>query len=119
MKKLGAVLGLMLLGGSAWADVAVTAKAAKGVEKHQPVGEATEFAVKDTVYIWTEVTGGENTKIKHVWSRDGKEEWSTELAIGGKKWTTNSRRVVKAGSYTVEIDGEDGKKLGEVAFTVK
>jgi hypothetical protein len=118
MKKV-LMLAVMLLSSSAWADVVVTAKAAKGVEKHQPVDEATEFAVKDKVWIWTEVTGGENTKIKYVWKRDGKEEWSTELPIGGKKWVTNSRREVKAGSYTVEIDGEDGKKLAEVSFTVK
>jgi hypothetical protein len=109
-----------LLAGSAWADLAVTAKAAKGIEKHQPVGEASEFTVKDTVWIWTEVTDGAGKKIKYVWKRDGKEEWSTELAIGdSKKWVTNSRRQVKAGSYTVEILGEDGAKLAEVAFTVK
>lgn len=108
------------LAGSVWADLAVTAKAAKGVEKHQPVGEASEFAVKDTVWIWTEITDGAGKKIKYVWKRDGKEEWSTELAIGdSKKWVTNSRRQVKAGSYTVEILGEDGAKLTEVAFTVK
>jgi hypothetical protein len=112
-------LALLTLGGTAWADLAVTVKAAKGVEKHQPVGEATEFAVKDTVWIWTEVTDGDGKKIKHVWKRDGKEEWSVELPVGSKKWVTNSRRTVKAGSYSVEIQGEDGAKLGEVAFTVK
>ena len=118
MKKL--ILAFMLLGSSAWADVVVTAKAAKGVEKHQPVDEATEFAVKDKVWIWTEVTGAPNTKIKHVWKRDGNEEWSQELAIGdSKKWVTNSRRTVKAGSYVVEIQDGEGKKLTEVAFSVK
>ncbi|HKA89455.1 MAG TPA: DUF2914 domain-containing protein [Haliangiales bacterium] len=77
----------------------VEVKAAKGVEKHEPVGEATEF--------------------KHVWKLDGKEEWSTELPVRAKIWVTNSRRVVKAGSYTVEILGGDGGTLGEVSFTVK
>ena len=114
-----AFLALAALATPAWADLGVTAKAAKGVEKHLPVGEATEFAVKDTVWVWTEVTGGEGKKIKHVWKRDGKDEWSIELPVGSKKWVTNSRRVVKAGSYVVEIQGEDGAKLTEVAFTVK
>jgi hypothetical protein len=119
MKRWLVVLGV-LCGGSAWADAAATAKAAKGVEKHQPVGEAAEFAAKDTVWIWTEVTDAPNTKIKHVWKRDGKDEWSQELAIGdSKKWVTNSRRVVKAGSYVVEVQDTGGKKLTEVAFTVK
>jgi hypothetical protein len=118
--RIALVLLTTAIGGTAFADLAVTAKAAKGVEKHQPVGEASEFAVKDTVWIWTEVTDGAGKKIKEVWKRDGKEEWSTELAIGdSKKWITNSRREVKAGSYSVEILGEDGAKLTEVAFTVK
>ncbi len=63
---------------------------------------------------------GAGKTIKHVWKRDGKEEWSQELKIGdSKRWVTNSRRVVKPGSYVVEILGEDGVKLTEVAFTVK
>jgi len=117
--KLVGMLVVMAVSGTAWADLAVTAKAAKGVEKHQPVGEASEFADKDTVWVWSEVTDGEGKKIKHVWKLDGKELWSTELAVGSKKWVTNSRRVVKPGSYTVEILGEDGTKLTDVAFTVK
>jgi hypothetical protein len=113
-------IATLLWAGTAWADAAASAKAAKGVEKHQPVGEASEFAAKDTVWIWTEITDAPNTKIKHVWKRDGKDEWSQELAIGdSKKWVTNSRRVVKAGSYVVEVQDGDGKKLTEVAFTVK
>ena len=114
------VVGIGLLGaGTAYADVVATCKAAKGVEKREPVGEATEFAPKDKVFAWCEITGGEGTSVKHVWKRDGKEEWATTLAIGSKRWVTNSRRTVKAGSYVVEILGADGTKLTEVAFTVK
>ena len=118
MKRIAWAVAALCLASSAFAAT-VEVKAAKGVEKHEPVGEATEFAAKDTVWVWTRITDGEGTTVKHVWKRDGKEEWSTELAVGSKKWVTNSRRVVKAGSYTVEILGGDGTKLGEVTFTVK
>jgi Protein of unknown function (DUF2914) len=115
---------LVLVGGFGLgvADAAPSAeaKSAKGVENREPVDEGTEFAAKDTVWIWSRILDAEGTKITHVWKRDGNEEWSTKpMAIGSKKWTTNSRRVVKAGSYVVEIQAEDGTKLTEVAFTVK
>jgi hypothetical protein len=115
------MFGLALAPAAARADVVVEAKAGTGVEKHQPVGVADSFAVGDKVWVWTHVTGGEGTKIKHVWKLDGKELWQTTLEIGGKDWTTNSRRqCTKAGSWVVEIQSEDGAtKLGEVAFTVK
>jgi hypothetical protein len=110
---------LLLTSAHAFAAPAAEAKAAKGVENREPVDEGTEFAAKDTVWIWSRITDADGTKVKHVWKRDGKEEWSVALSIKSKKWTTNSRRVVKPGSYVVEILAEDGTKLTEVAFTVK
>jgi hypothetical protein len=115
----GLVLICALGLGVANAAPGAEAKAAKGIENHEPVDEATEFAAKDTVWIWSRITDAEGTKVKHVWKRDGKDEWSVALPIRSKRWTTNSRRVVKAGSYVVEIQAEDGTKLTEVAFTVK
>ena len=118
MKKL-LLCVVTLVAAPALAAPTVEVKAAKGVQKHEPVDPGDTFAVKDTVWVWTHVKDGSGTKIKHVWKRDGKEEWSTTLDIGGKDWVTNSRRVVKAGAYVVEVQAEDGTKLGEVAFTVK
>ena len=112
-------LSFLLMGGAALAAPAAEAKSAKGVENHEPVDEASEFAAKDTVWVWSRITDAEGTKVKHVWKRDGKEEWSVALPVRSKKWTTNSRRVVKAGAYVVEILAEDGSKLTEVSFTVK
>jgi hypothetical protein len=96
----------------------VEVKAAKGVENHEPVGAGDQFAAGDKVWIWTHVTGADGTKIKHVWMKDGKEEWTAILTIGSSDWRTNSRREVSAGSWTVQVQTEDGTKLGEVSFTV-
>ncbi len=101
-------------------SAAAEIKAAKGVEKREPVEEGTTFAVGDTVYAWTRVTGATGTKVTHVWKRDGKETWKAYLKIGSNRWTTNSRRKMsKPGSWTVDVVGADGTVLGSVAFTVQ
>lgn len=95
-------------------------KAAKGIDKREPVDEGTTFAIGDTVYAWTRVTGAAGTKVTHVWKRDGKEVWKAYLRIGSKRWATNSRRkMTKAGSWTVDVVAEDGTALASVSFTVQ
>jgi DUF2914 family protein len=103
----------------AWAAATAEVKAAKGVEKYEPVGEGDSFADKDTVWVWSKIKDGDGTKVKHVWKKDGKEDWTAELDIKSNLWVTNSRRVVSPGAWTVEVQAEDGSKIGEVAFTVK
>jgi hypothetical protein len=99
---------------SASADV----KAAKGVDKKEPVEEGTEFTAGTKVWVWSKVHGAKDTKVKHVWKKDGKESWTATLDVKNDNWATYSRRTVKAGQYTVEVVGADGTKLGEVTFTV-
>jgi hypothetical protein len=94
-------------------------KAAKNVEKYEPVEAGDTFAAKDTVWAWSRVTGEDGKTVKHVWKKDGKEEWSASLKIGSNDWRTYTRRTVSAGSYEVEVQAEDGTKLGSVSFTVK
>lgn len=94
-------------------------KAAKGVDKKEPVEPGDTFAAGTKVWIWTRVTGAAGTTIKHVWKKDDKQVWQASLKIGGPKWTTSSRRQLKAGSYTVEVVGADGASLGSVSFTVQ
>lgn len=102
--------------GSASADV----KAGTGVENKESVGTATEFAAGTKVWVWTRVTGlAAGTAVTHVWKKDGAKNWQVKLKIGGAKWTTSSRRQVKAGSWTVEVQAADGTVLGSTDFTVK
>jgi hypothetical protein len=101
------------------APPAAEVKAAKGVEKFEPVEAGDSFAAKDVVWAWSRVTGADGQTVKHVWKKDGKEEWSASLKIGSNDWRTYTRRTVSAGSYEVEVQAEDGTKLGSVSFTVK
>ncbi len=105
--------------GRAAAEPTAEVKAAKGVENKQPVDEGTSFTAGEKVWVWSRVTGADGQTIKHVWKRDGKDEWTANLKIKSAKYTTHSRRNVRAGEYTVEVQAEDGSKIGEVSFSVK
>ncbi len=94
-------------------------KAGTGVENKESVGTASEFTAGTKVWIWSRITGAANTTVQHVWKKDGAKVWAANLKIKGNKWTTASRRQLKAGSYSVEVVGADGAVLGSVAFTVK
>lgn len=94
-------------------------KAGTGVEKREIVGEATTFPAGTTVWVWSLVKNGEPS-VRHVWKRDGKEVWSATLRIGGKKWSTQSRRrIPSAGNWEVDVQTSDGASLGTVAFSVQ
>jgi hypothetical protein len=95
-------------------------KAATGVAKKEPVGEATSFPKGTKVWAWSKVIGAKGTTVKHVWKRDGATLWEKELTIGSNQWRIYTRRTLnKPGSYTVDVVGEDGSVLGSVTFTVE
>ena len=94
-------------------------KVGTGVEKHEIAGEAASFPAGTTVWVWSRVLNGEGN-IKHVWKLDGKEVWTATLAVGSKKWSTQSRRAIaKPGSWSVDVQTEAGASLGTVSFTVQ
>ena len=94
-------------------------KVGTGVEKHEIVGEANSFPAGSTVVVWSRVLNGDGN-VKHVWKRDGKEVWTATLAVGSKRWSTQSRRVIpKAGSWEVDVQTEAGAQLGTVSFTIQ
>jgi hypothetical protein len=100
-------------------DASAEVKAGTGVEKREIVGEATSFPAGTTVWVWSLVTNAEGS-VKHVWKRDGKEVWTATMKIGGKKWSTSSRRTIpKAGSWEVDVQTADGASLGTTAFTIQ
>lgn len=135
MRKLGIVIALSLVTSLAAAEdaakppatepapAASTAsaevKAGTGVEKRAIVGEAASFPAGTTVWVWSLIRNGEGA-VKHVWKRDGKDVWTATLVVGGKKWSTQSRRTIpKPGAWEVDVQTADGASLGTVAFTIE
>ena len=101
------------------ASASAEVKAGTGVEKHAIVGEATSFPTGTTVWVWSQITGGEGN-VKHVWKRDGKEVWSATLPVGSRRWATSSRRTIPAaGSWQVDVTTEAGQQIGTVSFTIQ
>lgn len=133
-RTLALALSMMLSAGAAFAgddpppppagapaagDVTAEVKAGTGIEKREIVGEAAAFPAGTTVWVWSLVRNAEGS-IKHVWKRDGKEVWSATLNVGGKKWSTSSRRTIpKPGAWEVEVQTADGASIGTVAFTIE
>lgn len=94
-------------------------KACTGIESRMPTGEGTSFKAKETVYVWSEVSGMAGKEVEHVWKRDGKEVRRAKFSVGAKRWRMNSRQQNAAkGAYQVEVVAGD-QKLGEVTFTVE
>ena len=104
---------------TASAAAAAEVKAGTGVENKESVGTASEFAAGTKVWVWSRITGAANTTVQHVWKKDGAKVWAANLKIKGNKWTTASRRQLKAGSYSVDVVGADGTVLGTTSFTIK
>lgn len=101
------------------ASASAEVKAGTGVENHAVVGEATSFPSGTTVWVWSQIAGGDGN-IKHVWKRDGKEVWAATLPVGSRRWATSSRRTIPAaGSWQVDVTTEAGQQLGTVSFTIQ
>lgn len=135
MRKLGIVIALSLVTSLAAAEdaakppatepapVASSAtaevKAGTGVEKRAIVGEAASFPAGTTVWVWSLIQNGEGA-VKHVWKRDGSDVWTATLKVGGKRWSTQSRRTIpKPGAWEVDVQTAEGASLGSVAFTIE
>jgi outer membrane biosynthesis protein TonB len=97
---------------------AADVKAGTGIAKREPVGESDAFTAGTKVWAWSSITGAKDQTVKHVWKKDGKVLWEKEITVTSGRYRTWTRRTVKAGSYTVEVQSADGEVLGSVTFTV-
>jgi hypothetical protein len=91
------------------------------VENRELVGRGDRFAEGSTVVFFTEVLGGsEGDRILHVWIREGDEQLSVGLSVGGPRWRTHSRKTLhpgSAGAWAVEARDQDGQVLARAEFT--
>jgi hypothetical protein len=83
-------------------------------------GEADRFEEGGQVVFWTRVVGGaEGQRILHAWRREGDEEISIGLTVGGPHWRTFSRKTMhrgSAGKWTVEARDTEGRVLARAEF---
>jgi hypothetical protein len=93
-------------------------KAGTGISKREAVGAADAFTAGTKVWAWSAITGAKDSTVKHVWKKDGKVLWEKSFEVSSSRYRTWTRRSVKPGSYTVEVQAEDGTVLGSVTFTV-
>jgi hypothetical protein len=100
------------------AGVAADVKAGTGIAKREIVGDGDTFTAGTKVWVWTSITGASGKAVKMVWKRDGNQLWDMSFDVSSGRYRTWTRHTVKAGSYTVEVQGDDGAVLGSVAFTV-
>ena len=85
--------------------------------KPQPLPET--IVAGQTIYAVTQITGPGGGFVEHVWSCNGKELAHHYLPIGqSKRWRTWSRHKVVAGTYHLEVLGQDGSQLREADFEV-
>jgi len=96
---------------------------ATGIEDREPIGESTTFSADvGTVYFFTEITGDfDETRIHHVWLREGEEVARVPLTVRGPRWRTWSSKQIPpdwSGNWTVRVVLGDDQVLGTVDFTV-
>jgi hypothetical protein len=101
----------------------VEAEVCTGIQDRMPVGSATEFpADVDTVYLWTKVTGAEDTTmVVDVWSHEGEEMARVELPVKSPSWRTWSSKAIRpdwTGKWDVKVLDAEGNVLKGVEFTI-
>jgi hypothetical protein len=103
------------------AQVSVDAEVATAVVDRMPEGGGMQFSDDvGELFVWTRVTGAENSTLTHVWMHDG-NEWPVSLAIGGSPWRTWSSKVIQpewTGEWSVEIRDANGNVIETLMFTV-
>lgn len=96
---------------------------ATDVVDREPVGEAESFAAGvGQVYFYTVLEGDfPETRLEHVWLRDGEEVARVPLTVRGPRWRTWSSKSIPAewaGDWEVQLVDEAGTVMESVSFTV-
>jgi len=94
----------------------------RGVVDHRLVDPTDRFEEGEEVWFWTHVRGGSaGDAVRHVWLREGREQQTISLRVGGPSWRTQSAKTLPAGSageWSVEARDDAGRVLARAPFTV-
>lgn len=130
MKKLLPVMLMLFLLGMAVSlqaetikitELAVTTKVSKG-KPIDAVHRISHRSVK-ALYCFTRTLQGDaaETRIKHVWLREGQAVKETDLPVKGRRWRVYSTLPINAssvGNWRVEIRDGAGTVIKAVEFKV-
>jgi len=89
-----------------------------GVVDRELIDEATDFYLKDRVYLWMRVKGGEADSIFATWTSEH-TEFRARLFIRGTPWRTWCYRTAwEPGLWKVRVTDGTGRFLRERFFEV-
>jgi hypothetical protein len=89
-----------------------------GVQDRKLVGEATEFALNQKVYLWLALSGGPADGIVVTW-KQGEKTYETKLNVGGTTWHTWAYKTAAVGGpWEVTVADAAGNVLKKLEFTV-
>lgn len=95
----------------------------KSVKDRNPESKGASFSTADgKVFCWMRVVNGQGSKVRCVWTLNGKKFEGVWLEIGSPSWRTwASKRLDSSmrGSCKVEIEAEGGGVIGSAAFEVR
>ena len=89
-----------------------------GVQERKLVGEGTQFALGQKVYMWLALSGGPADEIVVTWKQSDKS-YETKLSVQGKTvhtWAYKTAAV--AGAWEVSVADAAGNVLKKLEFTV-
>lgn len=90
-----------------------------GVVDRELIGEATDFYLKDRVYLWMRVKGGEADSIFATWTSEH-TEFRARLFVRGSPWRTWCYRTAwEPGLWKVRVTDGTGRFLKERFFQVR
>lgn len=94
--------------------------AAVSVENREPVGGTTVFPKETSrVYIWTKIAApAAPVKVKHAYYYEGKKVAEVELAVNSSPYRVWSNKLVRPGSWKVDVTDEAGTVLTTLEFSV-
>jgi hypothetical protein len=96
---------------------------ATGVENHEPVGVADQFAADvGTLYCFMSVEGHfAGAQLSQVWMHGDQEVARVPLTVKGPRWRTWSTKTILpswTGAWSVKVEDAQGTVLKSVDFTV-
>jgi hypothetical protein len=88
------------------------------VQDRKLVGESTQFALNQKVYLWLSLSGGPADEIVVTWKQSDRT-YETKLNVGGTTWHTWAyKTVAAAGPWEVTVSDAAGTLLKKLDFTV-